>query len=55
MKSSVNGMCVDSMEQPVGSDIQLNSCHGEGGNQVNYFVNILSSFHFLYSSTCVSG
>ena len=35
MKSSANGMCIDSMEQPVGRDIQLYDCHGQGGNQVN--------------------
>jgi len=33
LKSSAIGMCVDSMEQPVGSDLQLNTCHGEQGNQ----------------------
>lgn len=34
-KSSVNGMCIDSMEQPVGRDVELYECHGGGGNQVN--------------------
>lgn len=33
MKSGAGGMCVDSMEQPVGSDVQLNSCHAQGRNQ----------------------
>ena len=28
-------MCIDSMEQPVGRDVELYECHGEGGNQVN--------------------
>ena len=34
MKSGAGGMCVDSMEQSVGSDVQLNSCHAQGRNQV---------------------
>lgn len=26
-------MCIDSMEQPIGSDVALYECHGEGRNQ----------------------
>lgn len=33
VKSSANGMCIDSMEQPVGRDVELYECHGEGRNQ----------------------
>ena len=36
VKSNANGMCIDSMEQPVGRDVELYECHGKGGNQVNY-------------------
>ena len=35
VKSSANGMCIDSMEQPVGREVELYECHGEGRNQVN--------------------
>jgi len=33
VKSRANGMCIDSMEQPIGKDVELYECHGEGGNQ----------------------
>lgn len=33
IKSSFNGMCVDTMEQPLGSDVELYGCHGQEGNQ----------------------
>lgn len=33
VKSSANGMCIDSMEQPVGREVELYECHGEGRNQ----------------------
>lgn len=37
MKSSESGMCIDSMEKPLGSDTQLFECHGQEGNQAwNY-------------------
>ena len=39
MKSSESGMCIDSMEKPVGSDTQLFECHGQEGNQVIFYVN----------------
>ena len=39
MKSSESGMCIDSMEQPVGSDTQLFECHGQEGNQVIFYIN----------------
>lgn len=39
MKSSESGMCIDSMENPVGSDTQLFGCHGQEGNQVIFYIN----------------
>ena len=39
MKSSESGMCIDSMEQPTESDIQLFECHGQEGNQVIFYIN----------------
>lgn len=39
MKSSESGMCIDSMEKPVGSDTQLFGCHGQEGNQVIFYIN----------------
>ena len=45
MKSSASGMCIDSMEQPVGRDVELYECHGEGRNQVN--CTFLSPTYFL--------
>lgn len=39
MKSSESGMCIDSMEQPAGSDTQLFECHGQEGNQVIFHIN----------------
>ena len=38
MKSSANGQCIDSMEQPIGRDVELNHCHGQGRNQVNCLI-----------------
>ncbi|KAL9954055.1 hypothetical protein ACROYT_G041546 [Oculina patagonica] len=43
VKSSANGMCVDSMEQPVGRDVELYNCHGQGGNQAWGFSSFNSS------------
>ena len=40
-----NEMCIDSVEQPTGSDVELYECHGEGRNQVNF-----SSFCMLITS-----
>lgn len=39
MKSSESGMCIDSMEKPLGSDTQLFECHGQEGNQVIFYIN----------------
>ncbi|KAJ7330774.1 Polypeptide N-acetylgalactosaminyltransferase 2 [Desmophyllum pertusum] len=50
IKSVAEGMCVDSMEQPIGSDVQLYDCHGEGGNQawsLNSFFDGLIENKFL--------
>lgn len=33
IKSSANGMCVDTMDQLVGSYLELYECHGQEGNQ----------------------
>ena len=39
-------MCIDSMEQPVGSDMELYECHGEDGNQVNCTFRSLTIFFY---------
>lgn len=39
MKSSESGMCIDSIEKPLGIDTQLFECHGQEGNQVIFYIN----------------
>ena len=40
-----NEMCIDSVEKPTGSDVELYECHDEGRNQVSF-----SSFCMLITS-----
>ena len=40
-----NEMCIDSVEKPTGSDVELYECHDEGRNQVSF-----SSFCMLIPS-----
>lgn len=51
MKSRANGMCIDSMEQPIGKDMELYECHGEGGNQVNCTF-LSQTFFFTIENVC---
>ena len=52
-----NEMCIDSVEQPTGSDVELYECHGEGRNQVNFssFCMLITSFAGLkFANVCLN-